>query len=112
MNKETQIRTIEENRILLINMVNEKMDALVQAVENGETDGENVTPKEYEYPLASDPKYFKGTKPTALIIGGERIAVKTWRKVYVEVLTHANADPKSMCTSEQTEVPPPLRSMQ
>ena len=92
MNKEAEIRTIEEHRTLLINMVNEKMDALVQAVENGETDGAST--KEYEYPLSSDPKYFKGTKPTALIINGERIAVKTWRKVYTEVLTHANANPQ------------------
>ena len=67
------------------------MDILVQRIESGESGDYSG---EYEFPLYSNPAFFKGTKPVAVFIGMEWVAVKKWREVYTIILNHANADPK------------------
>ena len=87
MNKPADIdiqQEIEKTRTELHAIVDAQMDAAVSRL-TGESSGEE-TPGEYEVPLRSNPSLLKGTKPAAVIFGGERVDVKTWRAVYVEIL--------------------------
>lgn len=44
------------------------------------------------YPLTFNAGEFKGTKPTALLFGEERIPVYTWRMVFQKIMERCNAD--------------------
>jgi hypothetical protein len=85
--KENILLAVEELRIKLLDMVNTKMDVLIQRIENNENGEDSGN---YEFPLSANPAFFKGTKPTSLCIGGDWFAVKTWREVYTLVLANAN----------------------
>ena len=47
---------------------------------------------EWVYALTVKPYLFIGKKPVAVILENEHIAVKTWREVYVRILTYCNQD--------------------
>ncbi len=87
--KQIALREIEENRARLIEVVNSKMDEARRIVLSGEASGK---PNEIIYPLTVMPELFKGSKPTALIFGDERVPVKKWRTVYIEILKRCCAD--------------------
>jgi len=89
MNKQEALQLVEELRTTLIDIVNQKTDSLIQRIESGEP---FETPSEFEFPLRTNPATFKGTKPTALAFGEERVAVKTWREVYIEILKRCCAE--------------------
>lgn len=90
---ETVLQEIEELRVELIGKVNANMDALIQRIQGvGEDDG---AVSEYEYPLGAASSLLKGTKPTAVIFGGERVEATTWKKVYTEILRRCSADEKT-----------------
>ena len=96
MNKTVDInilQEIEECRAELHAIVDSHMDALV-----GSLNGEAVcgdTPDEHELSLSMTPSYFKGRKPAAVIFGGERVGVKTWREVYTEILRRCDMEKHS-----------------
>lgn len=89
------LRSIEESRSELLDIVNKNMDALKQRVLDGEIAGDldGQIGHEYEYSLNTPPALFKGTKPTAVIFDSDRVPVNTWRKAYIEILKR--------CASEQ-----------
>jgi hypothetical protein len=53
-----------------------------------------MTAYEWSYPLTTPPYLFIGRKPAAVLFGGERVEVKTWRGVYAAVIKRCNDDPK------------------
>ena len=84
------LRNIEALRAELHNVVDTAIDALKQTVLGGQT--EAAAPFEHEYPLCIVPSLFKGKKPAAIIFGGNRVAVKTWRQVYTEILRRCDIE--------------------
>ena len=48
---------------------------------------------ERTYPLSAPPYLFVGKKPTAVLLGDERVNVKSWREVYTVILKRCNDDP-------------------
>jgi len=94
VNNETALREIEDARVRLIAVINQGMDAIKQMVITGEPCSA-VLPSEIRFPLYSNPALFKGEKPTAVLFQDERVEVKTWRKVFTEILTRCCADPQT-----------------
>ena len=95
MNKDIALSALEEVRAQLLDMVNGKIDALIARIENGEPiDEDSSLVAEVVYPLNIDPAFFKGTKPTAVYFGDERVAVKTWRKAYTLILQRCAGIPE------------------
>jgi len=95
MNKEAILLKLEEGREQLLTFVNTSIDALIDNVKNGESivDGQSVI-TDTVYPLGITPALFKGTKPTAIFFGKEKVEVKTWRKVYTLILQRCAAVPE------------------
>ena len=91
---ESALQAIEESRELLIDTVNIKLDALKQRILDRETTGDYAEPvrREARYPLSTVPAVFKGTKPTAIFFGSEKVPANTWRKVYTEILKRCACD--------------------
>ena len=87
MNKETALLELETARKQFIAIINTSIDALIDKVKNGVSheDGQTET-IEMIFPLSTSPALFKGTKPTAVFFGEEKVEVKTWRKVYTLIL--------------------------
>jgi hypothetical protein len=85
---------VEEMREQLIALINKRTDEVRDAVISGNAEGTGQSRIEAgrTYPLSGDTHPFKGMKPTVLAIGGEDIAVKTWRQVYAEILTRCDAE--------------------
>jgi hypothetical protein len=90
---EAALYAIEELRASLISSLNQRLDALKQKVLNGSIDTDAAG--EYTYPLSTTPSVFKGTKPIAVVFGEERVDVKTWRGLCIELLNRAYAVPQS-----------------
>jgi hypothetical protein len=89
--KQAALREIEESRAWLVECINNKMDRLKEAVICGEElsdDGD----AECVYPLTTMPELLKGSKPTAVIFGGERVPLKKWKAVYTEILKRCDSD--------------------
>jgi len=90
MNVIQEIQTIR-NKILELDtafaeligqLENTNDNIIIQRLENYET----------IYPLTINPAIFKGKKPTAVTVNGERIEVRTWKMVVVEIMRHCNSD--------------------
>lgn len=47
---------------------------------------------EYNYAFTSPPYLFVGKKPAAVLLGEERVDVKSWREVVSVILTRCNAE--------------------
>jgi hypothetical protein len=86
--KEAFLREVEEMRVAVIALVNERADELREFVETGK----RPCPRERVWPLSTEPARFKGTKPVAVIFGGERVGATKWRSVYTEVLRRCDAE--------------------
>ena len=87
MNKEIALSELEAVRTQLLGMVNGRIDSLIAKIKNGEAvDNNTLSAAVIVYPLSIEPSLFKGTKPTAVHFGDEKIPVKTWRKAYTLIL--------------------------
>ena len=87
MNKDAILSELEAVREKMLDMVNNKIDALIIRIANGEPiNCDSLPDVKTLYPLSITPALFKGTKPTAVYLGNERIEVNTWRKVYTMIL--------------------------
>jgi len=84
-----ELKRIRENLLMVVNTT---IDSLITRLENGE-DIEIGAPAEITYPLSVTPSLFKGMKPTSVLFGEERVAVKTWRQVCSEIMQRCIADP-------------------
>ena len=84
------LRDIEALRAELYSIIDTAIDALKQTVPGGRT--EAAAPFEREYLFSTAPSLFKRKKPVAVMFGGSRIAAKTWRQVYAEILRHCDAE--------------------
>ena len=94
--READLIEIEKFRTMMIAHVNNSADELIHAVLND--DDSFRIQRELEYPLDTMPAIFKGKKPAAVIFNGERVAVKTWHNIFVEILMRCNADDKAHAT--------------
>jgi len=61
-------------------------------MKNAILNGESAETSEITYPLSSQPFFFKGKKPLAVLFGEERVEFRTWIKVYTEILHRCNAE--------------------
>ena len=89
MDKDIALLRLEEARVQLLAIVNTSIDSLIDRINNGEplTDSDGgSSAAETVYPLSTTPALFKGTKPTAVYFGEEKVEVKTWRKAYTLIL--------------------------
>jgi hypothetical protein len=99
MNKEIILQELEKTRGILLDMVNDKIDALKVSVENGEPiNGDTLSSIEMSYPLSITPALFKGTKPIAVHFGDDVVPVKTWRKAYTLILQRCADIPENRDT--------------
>jgi len=87
-NKESILAEIEAMRPMLHQLIDDRFDAMRAAILGGET----IEPQEHAYPLSFSPYFFKGKKPIAILFGEERVEVRTWQKVYAEILHRCNAE--------------------
>ena len=76
----SELKNLREN---LLTIVNTSIDSLITRLENGE-EIETGCPLEITYPLSVSPALFKGTKPTAVLFGKERVEVNR----HVRQLSH------------------------
>jgi len=90
--KDDALLELKKVREDLFNLVNTTIGTLITRLESGE-DIENGLSFETVYPLSITPSLFKGTKPTAVIFGEERVEVKTWRTVCFEIMQRCISDP-------------------
>jgi len=81
-NKEVILAEIETLRPQLHQMIDERLDAMKNAI----LSGESVSSVERTYPLNFSPHIFKGEKPVAVLFGEERVERNSWIKVYTEIL--------------------------
>jgi len=87
---DTALRDIEALRAELYSIIDTAIDALKQTVPGTRT--EAAAPFEREYLFSTVPSLFKGKKPVAVMFGGDRVATKTWRQVYAEILRQCDAE--------------------
>ena len=88
-NQQSFMAEIETFRAVLHGLL-DTLEALAATVETGEpisTEG-----VEFEYPLSISPHIFKGRKPAAVTFNGERVDVKSWRRVYTEIMHRCVAE--------------------
>jgi len=88
MNKDKLLGEIETLRSQLHAMIDERFDAMKNAILNDEPLGET----DLRYPLSFPPHVFKGRKPIAVLFGEERVELNSWIKVYTEILRRCNAE--------------------
>ena len=85
-----ELKTLREN---LLSIVNTSIDGLITRLENAD-EIETALSFEIIYPLSVNPHLFKGTKPITVLFGKERVAVKNWRSVCMEILQRCIVDPE------------------
>ena len=95
VNKDIVLSELEETREYLLSYVNSSIDALKVRIESGEPLSADNAPIVTTYPLSYNSALFKGTKPTAVYFGDEKVEVKTWRKTYTLILQRCAAIPKN-----------------
>ena len=88
MNRDDVLLELENTRELIVGRITARIDALIYRVKSGEPlddegDGSVI---EALYPLSITPGMFKGTKPTAVFFGDEKVEVKKWRETYSLIL--------------------------
>lgn len=79
---------LQAARLDLTNKINLEFDRLLQLLDHG-------APAQTEriLPLSTDPVAFRGTKPIAVLFGNERMAVTSWKGVFVAILSRCNQSP-------------------
>ena len=89
------IQELQNIRSEIMLKVDTSFAELVERLENTDTI-EIGQSENYEtiYPITVNSALFKGKKPIAIIIGGERIDVRTWKMVVTEIMKDCNADPE------------------
>ena len=80
--RETVLLELNALQQYLLGTVNTAIDALIARLSSGSDEPGDEFPTETVYPLYTTPTLFKGTKPTTVIFGDERVMVRTWRAVY------------------------------
>jgi len=95
MNKDAILSELEKVRGQMLGLINNNIDSIKTRIENGEPfdDKGNLSEIEMLYPLTISPALFKGTKPTAVFFGDEKVPVKTWRKAYTLILQRCAESP-------------------
>ena len=92
MNRDIVLAELENVREKMLDVVNNRIDDLINRIESGEPFDGDDTPVEMVFPLSANPSYFKGTKPTAVFFGEGKTAVKTWFNVYTLILRRCAED--------------------
>lgn len=73
--------------------ISRTFEGLIAKVQAG---NEAALPNErvYEtmYPLSTDSAIFKGTKPTCVMLGNERVVATTWKNVFKTVILNCNSN--------------------
>jgi len=88
------IKEIQDIRNEIIMNVDTTFTELIRRLEEVNSNVEIRPATEYEsiYPITLNPAFFKGKKPTAIILGDERIDVRKWKTVVEEMMKRCNAD--------------------
>jgi len=87
LSKETAIAELERSRKQIHKMVDDYFDIALTQVENNESVSVGNIHQEKTLPIFASPHIFKGTKPTAILFGGdEMVKVTKWRDVYTIIL--------------------------
>lgn len=92
MDKST-LDTIEKARIQVHHLVDEKFDGLITCCQT------NASPnpaKQTVFPLSGNAAFFKGKKPSAVILGDKEVAVKTWRAAVATILRDSVSSPDAL----------------
>ncbi|MCL1823740.1 MAG: hypothetical protein FWG44_06010 [Oscillospiraceae bacterium] len=87
------VEEIKKTQDYVVQTVNGMFDDLIRKAENPNSE-EKTADTELKIPLSTRPAVFVGTKPIALLFGDERIAVKSWRDVYREIITRCYESPE------------------
>lgn len=71
----------------MLREINTEFDVIIDRIaqESGNNPKAFVGSCEMKYPLTAGSGIFKGKKPAAVIIGGECVAVRTWRQLVGEI---------------------------
>ena len=85
------IEKVREKQNEMILMVNSIFDEIIKDMTKLEKDTEVKNEYETIYPLTS-PKIFKGKRTVAVLIGGNRYLVPTWKKAFEVILKDAIKD--------------------
>jgi hypothetical protein len=80
---------IDKAREDLTSLVNTEFDRLIARLGGGDAESPVA---ERAYRLTEQPLIIRGTKPSALLFGDERVEVKTWTQVFAIVLARCNAN--------------------
>ena len=88
------LNEVQNTRNEIILQIDKAIDDLILRLTRSSnvTEERRATNYESEYPITSNPALFKGKKPTAVTIRGERMEARTWKKVIGEVMRHCNRD--------------------
>lgn len=80
----------------MLREINTEFDVIIDRIaqESGNNPKAFVGSCEMKYPLTAGAGIFKGKKPAAVIIGGECVAVRTWRQLAGEIMTRCISIPK------------------
>lgn len=72
----------------MLREINTEFDVIIDSIaqESGNNPKAFVGSCEMKYPLTAGSGIFKGKKPAAVIIGGECVAVRTWRQLVGEIM--------------------------
>lgn len=79
----------------MLREINTEFDVIIDRIaqESGNNPKAFVGSCEMKYPLTAGSGIFKGKKPAAVIIGGECVAVRTWRQLVGEIMTRCISIP-------------------
>ena len=89
MKIDRQVQILEESRVRLHRLIDERYDLLREGIENGVPIGNSQTVQRLS--LKNDLSVFKGTKPFSVTLpDGQTVHVNTWRKVASLLLEDCN----------------------
>lgn len=90
------LKELEDMRRRMLQEINTEFDVIIDRIaqESGNDPKAFVGSCEMKYPLTAGAGIFKGKKPAAVIIGGECVAVRTWRQLVGEIMTRCISIPK------------------
>lgn len=84
------IELIEQFRIDLHEIVDQKIDTAIEGLKNGES----LVVRNLESSLSTAPAVFKGKKASAVVFpNGESVSVSTWKSAVIAVLQYCDTDP-------------------
>lgn len=92
MTTEEKIALFEHSRERMHKVIDERYDAMIECIRNGESIRNDCTEK---FELGNPSFIFKGKKPVSIVYpNGEKVAVKSWIQVAEELLRDCNKDPQ------------------